>query len=269
MEQKSIKYTIYCHIHIESGRRYIGLTKMSMMKRWNSHVYNATSSCRKGWSHFANAIRKYGKDAFKHEVLEVCYSLEEANEAEKKWISHFDTRNPERGFNLAPGGIYKPNQKRKNPWNDPNYKWNDPLYRKRHGEKMKLIVNDPLVRQKIKKATLVIFRTDEYKSMLSARFRGKHLKIEHRKKISKTLSKNKRVEGHVNCSIHGLVDFDNCYSLKTKIGHIYYRCKFCIRERQNEKMKLLQKKGICISCKKLASNAGTRCHICACKRRKT
>lgn len=45
---KPVRYTVYCHIHIESGRRYVGLTKLTMMKRWNQHVYNAESKKGRG-----------------------------------------------------------------------------------------------------------------------------------------------------------------------------------------------------------------------------
>ncbi len=114
-------YTIYCHTHIESGRRYIGLTKLTMMKRWNQHLANAKAKQGKGCAHFWAAIRKYGKDAFSHEVLEVCGSLEEANAAEQKWIEHFKTRDPEFGFNLAKGGDHTPHPF-KNPWDRPEYR---------------------------------------------------------------------------------------------------------------------------------------------------
>jgi hypothetical protein len=90
-------WTIYCHTHVDSGRRYVGLTSRSMERRWSQHVAQAKTS-RGGRWHFPNAIRKYGKNAFSHEILEICYSLEEANTAEDKWINHFDARNPERGF---------------------------------------------------------------------------------------------------------------------------------------------------------------------------
>ena len=118
---KPIRYTIYCHTHTESGRRYIGLTKLTMMKRWNQHVMNACAKKGKGCAYFWAAIRKYGKDAFSHEVLEICDTLDEANLAEQKWIEHFDTRNPERGFNLKKGGSHVPHPI-KNPWDRPEYR---------------------------------------------------------------------------------------------------------------------------------------------------
>jgi hypothetical protein len=92
-----------------------------MMQRWKTHVHHAKSSKGGRW-HFPNAIRKYGKDAFSHEVLEVCYDLEVANLAEECWIEFYDTRNPEKGFNLAKGGQHVPHLIRKNPWDDPEFR---------------------------------------------------------------------------------------------------------------------------------------------------
>ncbi len=96
-------WTIYCHIHIESGRRYIGLTSQTMAQRWKTHVSHAKSSKGGRW-HFPNAIRKYGKDAFSHEELACSWTLEDANATEEALILQYDTRNPGKGFNLAKGG---------------------------------------------------------------------------------------------------------------------------------------------------------------------
>ena len=88
MPDHSPKWTIYCHTHIESGRRYIGLTKQTWQARWAGHVSQALSR-KSGWGHFQNAIRKYGKDAFGCTVLQICDTLEQANAAEKFSIWFF------------------------------------------------------------------------------------------------------------------------------------------------------------------------------------
>jgi hypothetical protein len=116
----------YCHTHIATGRRYIGLTKMTIEKRWYAHLYSS-KLVRNGKprykSHFANAIRKYGKDAFSHETLQENIStIEEANQAEDRWIEHFNTRDLKFGFNLMPGGIYKSGSIFDNPWLRPEYR---------------------------------------------------------------------------------------------------------------------------------------------------
>jgi hypothetical protein len=103
------RWTIYCHIHIESGRRYIGMTSYTMMHRWNQHCSQAKNLKNERRSHFAHAIRFYGKDAFSHEILAQAWDLEGANETEEALILQEDTRNPLKGFNLAKGGGSKPN----------------------------------------------------------------------------------------------------------------------------------------------------------------
>jgi len=133
-------WTIYCHVHVESGRLYVGLTKMTVLQRWNRHVYNSNRTGSKKFvtSHFANAIRVYGKDAFTHHVLGVCHDLEEANLVEEVWIFLLNTRDPQFGFNIAKGGSHAPHPIR-NPWDRPEYrekavaaakaKWKDPEFR--------------------------------------------------------------------------------------------------------------------------------------------
>lgn len=118
---KQISWTIYCHTHTESSRRYIGLTKKTMMFRWNQHLQNAKAKRGKGCAHFWAAIRKYGKNAFSHEVLQVCDTLEEANTAEQYWIDLYGTRNLITGFNLAKGGEHVPHPV-KNPWDRPEFR---------------------------------------------------------------------------------------------------------------------------------------------------
>lgn len=106
-------------MHTASGRRYVGLTRFTVKHRWNQHCSQAKKSA--GRSHFANAICLYGKDAFSHEVLEVCDTLEAANAAEERWIEDLGTRDPEKGFNLMKGGSHTPHPFR-NPWDRPEYR---------------------------------------------------------------------------------------------------------------------------------------------------
>lgn len=104
-------------------------------------------------SHFSYAIKKYGKRAFSHEVLQVVDSLEAANTAEIYWISHFDTRNPDRGFNIAPGGgVHNPN-KFHNPWLNPEYRDKITLKSKSRPTPLKLKNPSAETRLKLSKST--------------------------------------------------------------------------------------------------------------------
>ncbi len=99
------KWTIYCHTHTESGRKYVGQTRTTWQRRWRSHQRYAESGAAGAPSHIINAIRKYGASAFSCEVLEVCSSLAEANDAEARWISLLCTQDPVKGFNIRSGGL--------------------------------------------------------------------------------------------------------------------------------------------------------------------
>jgi len=63
------------------------------------------------------AIKKYGIENFKKEILEYCKNEEELNKREKYWIKKLDSQNTIIGYNIAYGGeggdtyTYNPNLK--------------------------------------------------------------------------------------------------------------------------------------------------------------
>lgn len=208
------KWTIYCHVHTASGRRYVGMTKRTMERRWSQHVCQATSSkCSR--NHWYNAIRAYGKDSFSHEILEICDSLEAANTAEIRWIAHFETRNPRKGFNLAPGGCGLKSKLATNPWDLPEYREKNivtlkrariasqtsearvthkaaistPEYKAKRVEMMKNIWKDPKYRSKCltqliaRNKTMVL--SDESRAKISASSKSRIVTDETRAKLSK------------------------------------------------------------------------------------
>jgi group I intron endonuclease len=188
---KASHWTIYCHIHTESGRRYIGLTKKTITRRWKEHVSNAAKKRGKGCHHFWSAIRKYGKDAFSHEILETCMTLESANAAEEKWILQLDSRNPEKGFNLMRGGIHVPHPIRKNLWDDPSYRalvmaqsWDDPAYRAKMSKISREVNSRPEVKAQISAAHTGCPLSQERKDRLSEFRKGKRHNPETLAKLS-------------------------------------------------------------------------------------
>jgi len=173
-----MKWAIYCHTHVESGRRYIGLTKKTMLFRWNQHVSNAKKKSGKGCHHFWNAIRKYGKDAFSHEVLEVCHTLDVANLAEECWIELLETRDPSKGFNLAKGGAHGAlPHVRKNPWDDPEY-------RQKSIEASRRTWSDPARKAAISAAHMGVKLSPEHCAMIAESRIGKDHSSEVRSKIN-------------------------------------------------------------------------------------
>jgi group I intron endonuclease len=96
------RFTIYCHTNRVNGKRYVGQTVHSMEKRWGNHIARTKTSDRRS-PVFANAIRKYGADAFDHQILEVVSTQEEADLYETLWIEQMECRVPN-GYNLKSGG---------------------------------------------------------------------------------------------------------------------------------------------------------------------
>lgn len=104
---------VYKHICRVNGKSYIGFTSkkdldpdsidvhLLLERRWNGHCYDAKSGSRLV---FHKAIRKYGESAFEHEILDVCSSLEEAAEQEKRRIKEHDSTIEGHGYNMTKGG---------------------------------------------------------------------------------------------------------------------------------------------------------------------
>ena len=94
---------IYKITNIINNKIYIGKTKYSIDKRLINHFW--VSDKKEDTNiRFHNAIRKYGKENFRIEEIEKCYSIAELNDREKYWISKLDSKNPEIGYNMASGG---------------------------------------------------------------------------------------------------------------------------------------------------------------------
>lgn len=189
------RWTVYCHTHIDSGCRYVGLTKKTMLARWNQHVYTSARLAKDGWSYFANAIRKYGKDAFSHKVLEVCDTLDAANAAERNWIKRLGTRNPSKGFNLTPGGNHVPCKPgRKNPWDDPTFREKNvsavraavlrPEVKATRSKNSRRLWADPSFREKVTSAAVISIRTPEVRKKISEGLTGRKFLPETLKKMS-------------------------------------------------------------------------------------
>lgn len=96
-------YTVYMHT-TPSGKRYIGITAQTVEKRWqNGYGYAYGEN-----DYFFNAIRKYGWDNIKHEILFEGLTKEEAEEKEIELIAKYNTTAREYGYNHETGGYATP-----------------------------------------------------------------------------------------------------------------------------------------------------------------
>ncbi len=144
-----------------------------MLKRWNRHIYDALRGLYRT-NHFHNSIRRYGKDSFSHEVLEVCDTLAAANAAEERWISHFDSTNQEKGFNIKKGGAHTPHPVANHYRSDPAYlesqrlaaerRWKDPEYRTQTLAATQEAVRSPEVRKNIAAGVSALWQDLDYRA---------------------------------------------------------------------------------------------------------
>lgn len=91
---------VYLISNVVSGKRYVGQTCTSLIRRWQRHVRTAERGSRTALS---GAIRKYGSSAFKVETLVSVGSKAEMDFYEIGLIRSLKTKSPE-GYNLTGGG---------------------------------------------------------------------------------------------------------------------------------------------------------------------
>jgi len=95
----ALSWIIYCHTHTPTGRRYIGRTSRPLMVRWKEHAREARDG--RGNLPLHTAILESGEASFRHEVLETFGEADKslALDAELRWIEHYQTTDPAKGFN--------------------------------------------------------------------------------------------------------------------------------------------------------------------------
>lgn len=87
------KYMVYLYT-FPNGKKYCGQTSRTIKERQLS-----------GYRYYIGAaIRKYGWDNIKIEILKENLTKKEADKFEKWVIQYFDLRNRDKGYNLAKGG---------------------------------------------------------------------------------------------------------------------------------------------------------------------
>lgn len=89
-------YSVYKHT-TPSGKVYIGITRKAVKDRWlNGRGYDGQV--------FGIAVKKYGWENIKHEVVASGLTEQEASAKERWLISFYDATNPMHGYNKTTGG---------------------------------------------------------------------------------------------------------------------------------------------------------------------
>jgi group I intron endonuclease len=92
---------IYLAINKTNGKVYIGQTTQTLKRRKAAHKYRSLKGdCRYA---FGVALIE-GFDNFTWEEIDSAESQEELDAKEKDWIAHYDSTNPDKGYNGTDGG---------------------------------------------------------------------------------------------------------------------------------------------------------------------
>lgn len=91
-------WCLYVHTNLINNKKYIGITSQVPEKRWLGG-YGYDRRLR-----FGRAIKKYGWNSFKHEILYCGLNEEEANRLERELIKEWKTQDPAYGYNMTDGG---------------------------------------------------------------------------------------------------------------------------------------------------------------------
>jgi len=82
-----------------NNKIYIGQSNKET-ERWRQHKYLARQNEPVQYIH--RAIKKYGVENFTYEVIAQCLTQEDADETEILLIKQYDSRNKDKGYNVAP-----------------------------------------------------------------------------------------------------------------------------------------------------------------------
>ena len=80
---------IYKITNIQNNKVYIGQTIRPIEKRFKRHLNDALNNILD--THFARAIRKYGKDSFIIEKIDNAQTQDELNQKERYWIRYYNS----------------------------------------------------------------------------------------------------------------------------------------------------------------------------------
>lgn len=94
---------IYKITNLINNKIYIGQTRMPEPQRWQSHIWHAYNNPQNDCIYLCHAIKKYGRENFKREILEEVDD-ENLNIREIYYINKYNSTNPQIGYNITKGG---------------------------------------------------------------------------------------------------------------------------------------------------------------------
>lgn len=171
---------VYKIINNITKDEYVGKTVFPITERFKTHIYNS----KKGNTYLYKAIRKYGKENFNIQLLEIVKGdIENLNESEKFWILKLKPK-----YNMTLGGDGGDTSK----WLTEYYTKhsirmkgnNNPFYGKTHSKETK---------EKISKAKKGKLLSKETKEKISNTLTGRKMSLESIEKRTRSISKKWKI----------------------------------------------------------------------------
>ena len=163
-----MEYVVYKAVNKINGYIYIGITN-NFKQRIREHKSCANSDNYRYKSRFYNAIRKYGFENFKFEIIETVEDRKILEEREIYWIAYYNSTDKNIGYNITTGGT---GGKTHDVFGE-----NNPMYGKRYTEEEKRRIGEYSKGKK---------RSDETRANISNALKGKKKSDEHKKHLSES-----------------------------------------------------------------------------------
>ena len=173
-------------------KSYIGESKKKDVKwRWSEHKQNIKKN--KGCPALRDAVKKYGIENFEFSVLIICFD-DERFKYEKEYIKKYNSVVPN-GYNITNGGEgggfqgkTHTEQVKADIRNKSKQKYIDnPELRKQISERNKIIMKNPVIREKIKNGLL---NSEKWKKAKEENRRGNYKKNKHSQEIKNKISES-------------------------------------------------------------------------------
>jgi|GEM_PF-970481 len=209
-EKKEVKertHYIYKITNLINNKIYIGQT-VDLKARWLKHVASSRTKDKKQSFYLQKSINKYGKENFKHEIIDQCQTLKEADDKEIYWIAYFDSTNTKIGMNLTKGG-------------GGNLGYKMPEHQK---EILRKINKGKKLSEEQRKILSIANKgkklSEEHRKIISKANKGRPLSDEHKKKISESNKGKPKSEEHKIKLRAYCGDKSQNYGLKRSKEHI-------------------------------------------------
>lgn len=175
---------VYITTNLINGKRYIGRKIFDSKNNWVDYIGSG--------AYFQKAVKKYGKENFSRNIIDIAYSNDELNNKEIEYIRFFNATESPDFYNIESGGQKYPLSEHTKKLISENHAnlagENHPMYGKHHTEETKRKISE------VQKGKIPVNKgkpmSQEQKEKLKEAWKHRELKVSHHR-IVKCLESGK------------------------------------------------------------------------------